>query len=49
MKGFVGITDNDWCKYVTMLKQDWPKAQGVSHKATKSHWANEIRDIVDPG
>jgi len=29
MKGFVGVTDNDWCAYVTLLKQDWPQAQGI--------------------
>ncbi len=29
MKGFVGVTDNDWFAYVTLLKQDWPKAQGL--------------------
>ena len=39
MKGFVGITDNDWFAYVTLLKQDWPKAQGLRLTAIKSHWA----------
>jgi len=29
MKSFVGVTDNDWFAEVTLLKQDWPKAQGL--------------------
>jgi len=37
MKGFVGVTDNDWFAYVTLLKQDWPKAQGLNLKAIKSN------------
>jgi len=47
--GSTGVTDNDWFAYVTLLKQVWAKAQGLRHKATKSIWANEIRDVVDPG
>ena len=39
MKGFVGGTDDDWFAQVTLLKQDWPKAQGVRLKAIKSNWA----------
>ena len=38
MKGFVGVTDNDWFAYVTLLKQDWPKAQGLRLKAFRSNW-----------
>jgi len=49
MKGSIGVTDNIWFAYVTLLKQVWAKAQGLRHKATKSIWANEIRDVVDPG
>jgi hypothetical protein len=52
MKGFIGVTDNEWCAYVILLKQDWPKAQGSRRKAVRSNWAkgkNEFRDIVDPG
>ena len=33
MKGFVGVTDNDWFAYVILLKQDW---QGAGLKATVS-------------
>ena len=40
MKGFVGITHNDWFAYVTLLKQDWPKA-----KAIKFDWAKLNREI----
>ena len=39
MKGFIGVTDNDWFVCVTLLKEDWPKAQGLRHKAAKSDWA----------
>jgi len=28
-KAFVGVTDNEWFAYVTLLKQDWHKAQGL--------------------
>jgi hypothetical protein len=35
MKGFFGVTDNDWFVYVTLLKLDWPKAQGLNLKAIK--------------
>jgi len=45
MKGFAGIMDNDWFAYVTLLKEDWPKAQGLRHKATKSNWAKSNREI----
>jgi len=47
--GSIGITDNDWFACVNLLKQVWPKAQGLRFKAIKSIWANEIRDVVDPG
>jgi len=33
MKAIVAVTDNDWFAYVTLLKQDWHKAQGARHKA----------------
>ena len=33
MNGFVEITDNDWCAYVILFKQDWPNAQGLRRKA----------------
>jgi hypothetical protein len=39
MKGFIGVTDKEWFAHLTLLKQDWPKAQGLRHKATKSNWA----------
>jgi len=39
MKGFVGVTDNDWFAWVTLLKQDWPKAQGLRLTAIKSNCA----------
>ena len=39
MKAFVGVTDNDWFAFLTLLKQDWSKAQGVRFKAIKSNWA----------
>jgi hypothetical protein len=39
MKGFVGVTDNDWFAWVTLLEQDWSKAQGVRLKAFRSNWA----------
>jgi len=39
MKGFVGVTDNDWFAEVPLLKQDWPKAQGVRLTAIRSNWA----------
>ena len=39
MKGFVGVTDNDWFAWVTLLKQGWRKAQGVSLTAIRSKWA----------
>jgi len=39
MMGFVGITDNDWFAWVTLLKQDWHKAQGLKLKAFRSNWA----------
>jgi len=39
MKGFVGVTDNDRCGFLTLLKQDWPKAQGLRLKAIRSNWA----------
>jgi hypothetical protein len=45
VKGFVGVTDNDWFAYVTLLKQVWPKAQGLRHKAIRSNWANLNREI----
>ena len=39
MKAFVGVTDNDRFACVTLLKQDWPKAQRTGHKAIRSNWA----------
>ena len=39
MKGFVAVTDNDWFAWVTLLKQDWHKAQGLRLTAIKSNWA----------
>ncbi len=39
MKAIVGVTDNDWFVYVTLLKQDWPKAQGLRLTAFRSNWA----------
>ena len=35
VKGFAGVTNNDWFAYVTLLKQDWPQAQGLRVTATK--------------
>jgi hypothetical protein len=40
MKGCVGVTDNEWCAYVTLLKQVWREAQGLRLNVTKSYWAN---------
>jgi hypothetical protein len=37
MKGFVAVTDNDWFAWVTLLKQDWHKAQGLRLKASTSN------------
>jgi len=45
MKGFVGVTDNDWFVYVILLKQDWPKAKGSSLKATKPNAAKLNREF----
>jgi len=45
MKGFVGVTDNGWFAYVTLLKQDWPKAQGLRLKANKSNSAKG-KDVI---
>jgi len=42
MKGLVGVKDDDWFACVTLLKPDWPKAQGSRLTAIRSHWA-EIR------
>ena len=39
MKAFVGITDDDWFAWITLLKQDWPEAQGLVLTAITSHWA----------
>ena len=39
MKVFVSVTDNDWFTEVTLLKPDWPKAQGLRLTAFRSHWA----------
>jgi len=44
--GSTGVTDNDWFAYVTLLKQDWPKAQGLRHTATKFNWAKLNREIL---
>ena len=43
MKGFVGVTDNDWFACGSLLKQVWPKAQGLRLKAFRSNWA-KIRE-----
>jgi hypothetical protein len=41
--------DNDWFAYVILLKQGWPKAQGlIRHKATKSNWAKSNREFPLP-
>ena len=45
MKGFVGVTDNDWFAWVTLLKQDWPKAQGLSLTAFRPDWAKANREF----
>jgi hypothetical protein len=37
MKGFAGITDNDWVAHVALLKQVWPKAQGLRLKAIRTN------------
>ena len=37
MNAFVSVTDNEWCAYVTLLRQDWSKAQSLSLKAIKSN------------
>ena len=39
MKDSIGVTDNDWFAYLTLLKQDWHKAQGSRLTAIKSNWA----------
>jgi len=44
MKGFVGITDNDWFAYVTLLKQDCSKAQGLRFKAIRYNWVKGEKD-----
>jgi hypothetical protein len=49
MKDFVGVTDNDWFARVTLLKQDWPKAHGLRHKAIKSNWAKASMGEWDKG
>jgi hypothetical protein len=49
MKRFVGVTDNDWFACVTLVKQDWPKAQGLSLKAIKSNWAKARMGEWDKG
>jgi len=48
MNGFVGVTDNDWFAYGTMLKQDWPKAQGLRLKAIRSDWTTLNREVPFP-
>jgi hypothetical protein len=45
MKGFVGLTDNERFACVTLLNQDWPKAQGLRLKVTRSNWAKLNREI----
>ena len=39
MNGFVDVTDDDLFAEVTLLKQDWPKAQGSRLTAFRSYWA----------
>jgi len=46
MKGFLGVADNEWCAYVTLLNQDWPKAQGLRLKAITSNWAKSNREFT---
>jgi hypothetical protein len=41
MKGFVSVTDNDLFAFGSLLKQFWPKVQGLRHKAIRSNWAKE--------
>jgi hypothetical protein len=36
-RGSTGVTENDWFAEVTLLKQDWSKAQGVRLTAIKSN------------
>jgi hypothetical protein len=40
MNGFLGVTDNNWFAYVTLLKQDWPKARGSRRKAIINEFFN---------
>jgi len=37
--GSTDVMDNDWFAYVTLLKQDCPKARGSRRKAIRSNWA----------
>jgi hypothetical protein len=39
MNTFVAFTHNDWFAWGTLLKQDWPKAQGLRLLALRSTWA----------
>ncbi len=41
MKDFVGITDNKWFAFITLLNQDWLDAQGLRPKAFRSNGAKE--------
>jgi hypothetical protein len=45
MKGFVGVTENDWFACVTLLKQVWHRAQGLRHKAITANRAKLNREI----
>jgi nitroreductase len=44
----IGVTDNDWFVYVTLLKQGWSKAQGLRCKAAKPNWAKSSREFPFP-
>jgi len=46
--GSTGVTDKEWFACVTLLKQDWPKAQGLSLKAITSNWARLNRKFSLP-
>jgi len=39
MKGYIGVTGNGWFAYLTLLRQNWHKAQGLRLTAIRSNWA----------
>jgi len=49
MKALVGVTDDGWFAWVTLLKQDWPKAQGLRLKAFRSNWAKVWMNVWNKG